>query len=122
MSNSRVALIHDYLTQYGGAERVLEELALLFPDAPIFTLLYDERATGGAFAGRTIYTSFLQKLPGISSWYRLFPVLMPLAIERFDLSAYDIVISSSSSFAKGVLTREDSLHICYCHTPTRFAV
>lgn len=121
MSNSRVALIHDYLTQYGGAERVLEELALLFPNAPIFTLLYDERATGGAFAGRTIYTSFLQKLPGISSWYRLFPVLMPLAIERFDLSAYDIVISSSSSFAKGVLTREDALHICYCHTPTRFA-
>jgi len=117
----RIALVHDYLTQYGGAERVLEELALLFPDAPIFTLLYDEAATGGAFADRVIHTSFLQKFPGIHSWYRFFPVLMPLAIERLNLSAYDVVISSSSSFAKGVLTREDALHICYCHTPTRFA-
>lgn len=117
----RVALVHDYLTQYGGAERVLEELALLFPDAPIFTLLYDEEATGRAFAGRTIHTSFLQRLPFASSWYRLLPIVMPLAIERFDLSAYDVVISSSSSFAKGVITREDAIHICYCHTPTRFA-
>lgn len=117
----RVALVHDYLTQYGGAERVLEELALMFPDAPIITLLYDEQATGGAFAERTIHTSFLQKLPVPRAWYRFFPVLMPIAIERFDLSAYDLVISSSSSFAKGVLTREDALHLCYCHTPTRFA-
>lgn len=121
MSTMRIALVHDYLTQYGGAERVLEELALIFPNAPIFTLLYDEGATGGAFAGRVIHTSFLQKLPGIHSWYRFFPVFMPLAIERLNLSAYDVVISSSSSFAKGVLTREDALHLCYCHTPTRFA-
>ena len=117
----RVALIHDYLTQLGGAERVLEAFAELFPRAPIYTLMYDEGATKGRFAGRIIRTSFLQKLPLVRKHHRLFPPFMPTAVEQFDLSAYDLVISDSASFAKGVITRPESLHICYCHTPTRFA-
>ena len=117
----KVALVHDYLIQYGGAERVLAELCLLFPNAPIYTLLYDKKATGGAFSHTTIHTSFLQKFLRVKSHYRFFPFLMPLAIEQFDFSEYDLVISSSASFAKGIITREHTLHICYCHTPMRFA-
>lgn len=117
----RVALVHDYLTQYGGAERVLEVLCEMFPNAPIFTLLYDEEGTRGVFADRRIVTSFLQRIPFVRTHHRLFPPLMPLAIEQFDLSAYPLVISDSASFAKGIITRPETMHICYCHTPTRFA-
>ena len=117
----KVALVHDYLVQYGGAERVLAELSLLFPQAPIYTLLYDEQHTGGAFSHTTIHTSFLQNVVRKKAYYRLFSFLMPLAMEQFDLSEYDLVISSSASFAKGVITREHTTHICYCHTPMRFA-
>ncbi|MBU1102800.1 glycosyltransferase [Patescibacteria group bacterium] len=116
----RVALVHDYLNQYGGAERVLEAFCEIWPEAPIFTLIYDERRTGGAFAGRKIKTSFLQKVPLVKKHHRPFLMLMPLAIEQFDLSKYDLVISDSASFAKGVITRPKTLHICYCHTPTRY--
>lgn len=116
----RVALVHDYLNQYGGGERVLEALSSLFPAAPIYTLFYDKERTGFAFEGRDIRTSFLQKIPFISRAHHLFPVLMPLGIESFDFSSYDLVISSSASFAKGIITRPETLHICYCHTPTRY--
>lgn len=116
----RVALVHDYLNQYGGAERVLEAFCEIWPEAPIFTLIYDERRTGGAFADRKIKTSFLQKAPFVKAHHRPFLMLMPLAIEQFDLSRYDLVISDSASFAKGVITRPKTLHICYCHTPTRY--
>ncbi|MBU3901194.1 glycosyltransferase [Patescibacteria group bacterium] len=116
----RVALVHDYLNQYGGAERVLEAFCELWPDAPIFTLIYDKRRTGGAFEGQKIRTSFLQKTPLVKSHHRPFLMLMPLAIEQFDLSKYDLIISDSASFAKGVITRPGALHICYCHTPTRY--
>ncbi len=116
----RVALVHDYLNQYGGAERVLEAFCEIWPDAPIFTLVYDKERTGGAFASRKIKTSFLQNIPLVKSHHRPFLMLMPLAIEQFDLSKYDIVVSSSASFAKGVITRPETLHICYCHTPTRY--
>ena len=102
----RVALVHDYLIQCGGAERILAELGLLFPSAPIYTLLYDNNATGGAFSHRTIHTSFLQGILRKKSYYRFFPFLMPFAIEQFDFSEYDLVISSSASFAKGIITRE----------------
>ncbi|MEX0870064.1 MAG: glycosyltransferase [Candidatus Spechtbacterales bacterium] len=117
----KVALVHDYLIQYGGAERVLEEFSNLFPHAPIYTLVYDEAATGYAFESRQIRTSFLQRIPNPASNYRLFPLLMPLAIESFDLSDYDLVISSSASFAKGVVATDKALHISYCHTPMRYA-
>ncbi len=116
----RVALIHDYLTQYGGAERVLEEFANVFPDAPIYTLVYDAASTGYAFEGRDIRTSFLQKIPKVEQTYRHLPLFMPTAVENFDLSAYDLVVSSSASFAKGVITTK-GMHVCYCHSPMRYA-
>jgi len=116
----RVALVHDYLNQYGGAERVLEALCEIWPEAPIFTLIYDQHRTGSAFEGRKIKTSFLQKIPFVKSHHRPFLMLMPLGIEKFDLSKYDLVISDSASFAKGVIVRPKTRHICYCHTPTRY--
>ncbi len=117
----KVALVHDYLVQNGGAERVLEVIAELFPSAPIYTLLYDRELMQGRFCDRVIKTSFLQKLPFARTRHRLFPPLMPLAIEQFDLSSYDLVISDSSSYAKGVITSPETLHICYMHTPMRYA-
>ncbi len=116
----KIALVHDYLTQYGGGERVLQVLCELFPDAPIYTLLYNEEATGKVFQGRTIHTSFLQKIPFSRRYHRLFPLLMPLAIEQFDFSDFDTVISVSASFAKGIITKPGTRHINYCLTPTRF--
>lgn len=117
----RVALVHDYMVQYGGAERVLEVLSEMFPKAPIYTLIHDPSQLYGAFSDRTIRTSFLQKLPFAKTHHRIFPILMPLAVEDLDLSAYDIVISSSNSYTKGIITRPDAIHICYCHTPMRYA-
>jgi len=116
----RVALVHDYLNQYGGAERVLEALCEIWPEAPIFTLIYDKQRTGLAFEGRKIKTSFLQKIPFVRAHHRPFLMLMPLGVEKFDLSKYDLVISDSASFAKGVIVRPKTRHICYCHTPTRY--
>ncbi|MFA6522710.1 MAG: glycosyltransferase [Patescibacteria group bacterium] len=116
----KVALVHDYLCQYGGAERVLEALQALFPEAPTFVLLYDKDAMGGRFGHREIRTSFLQKIPGALSHLRWLLPLMPTATECYDLSEYDVIISSSSAFSKGIITRPDAIHICYCHTPTRY--
>ena len=116
-----VALVHDYLNQYGGAERVLEALAEVFDNAPIYTLIYDSKITDKIFPGRKIQASFLQKIPFIKSHHRFFPPLMPLAVEKFDLSHYDLVISDSAAFSKGIITNPETLHICYCHTPTRYA-
>lgn len=115
----RLALVHDYLTQLGGAERVLSALMKLFPHAPVFTLLHDSEELP-EFSGRRLKTSWLQKIPGAPRKHRAFPLLMPLAIEQFDLSAYDVVLSASHSFGKGVLTGANTLHISYCFTPTRY--
>ena len=117
----KVALVHDYLVQYGGAERVLECFAEIFPKAPIYAMVYDKKLMKGAFADKKIITSFLQKIPFIGSHHRLFPLLMPMAIESFDLSKFDLVLSDSNSYAKGVITAPRALHICYCHTPMRYA-
>ncbi len=117
----KIALVHDYLVQYGGAERVLECFCELFPYAPIYTLIYDKEATHGIFEGKRIYTSFLQKFPFSKKKHRIFPLLMPLGIEQFDFSKYDIVLSDSSSYAKGIITGPDTIHICYMHTPMRYA-
>ena len=117
----KVALVHDYLTQYGGAERVLAALCELFPRAPIYTLIYNRKLTGGAFDERIIRTSFLQDIPFSQSSHRLFSPLMPLAIERFDLSHYDLVISDSSGYAKGIVSKPGTYHLSYCHTPLRYA-
>ncbi len=117
----RVALVHDYLTELGGAERVLQALCELFPHAPIYTLIYDEKATGGLFKERRIHTSFLQRMPYARSRHRNYAWLMPLAVEQFDLSKYDLVISDSASYAKGIVTKPHTVHISYCHTPIRYA-
>ncbi len=99
---------------------MLQVLCSLYPEAPIYTLLYDRNATGGVFDGKVIYTSFLQKIPFAKKHHRVFPLLMPLAMEQFDFSEYDTVISISASFAKGILTKPSTKHICYCLTPPRF--
>lgn len=116
----RVALVHDHLAQDGGAERVLKVLADLFPEAPIYTLLYEKKNIIDRYHGRQIETSIIQKLPGGISNYQWYMPFMPMAVEFFDLNGYDLVVSDSSSFAKGVITSNKTLHICYCHTPTRY--
>ena len=116
----KIALIHDHLTQEGGAEKVLKTFQEIFPEAPTYTLFYDQKKLGSLFLGKDIRTSFLQKIPGATKNYQWFLPLMPTATESYDLMNYDVVISSCSALAKGVITRSNSLHICYCHTPTRY--
>ncbi len=117
----RVALVHDFLLDLRGAERVFLQLCELWPEAPIYTAVYDERGTEGRFAGREIHSSFLQRLrPTARNFRALFP-LYPAAIESFDLSAYDLVVSSSSAWAHGVLCPESTVHVSYCHNPFRYA-
>lgn len=116
----KIALVHDYLNQYGGAERVLEVLCRMFPDAPIYTTLYSEQATNGVFCKRDIRFSFLQNIPFVKRYHHAFPFLMPLAVERFDFSEFDVVLSVSHSFAKGVITKPSTKHVSYCLTPPRY--
>lgn len=118
----RVAVVHDWLYTYGGAERVLRSILHCFPNADVFTLFDTmtdgDRARVGFQSART---SFLQRMPAISRRHRLYLPLMPIAIEQFDLSSYDVVISSSYAVAKGVLTGPDQLHLSYIHSPMRYA-
>ncbi|APZ42832.1 glycosyltransferase family 4 protein [Acidihalobacter ferrooxydans] len=118
----RVALVHDWLTVYAGAERVLEQLLALYPEADLFAvcdfLPEDQR---GFLGGRTPHTTFIQHLPGAQRRYRSYLPLMPLAIEQLDLSGYDLVISDPHAVAKGVLTGPHQLHVSYVHTPMRYA-
>ncbi len=114
------ALVHDWLTTIAGSEKVLEEMYRLYP-SPIYTLLTDRDALGDSpLVGGDISTSFIQKLPFARRKYRSYLPLFPMAIEGFDLSGYDVILSSSHAVAKGVLKRSDQLHICYCHTPMRY--
>jgi glycosyltransferase involved in cell wall biosynthesis len=117
----KIAFVHDYLVQYGGAERVLECFGELYPYAPIYTILHNKEAMHGVFNDKRVYTSYLQNFPFARKWHRIFPLLMPPAIEQFDFSDYDVVVSDSSSYAKGIITRPETLHICYMHTPMRYA-
>lgn len=118
----RVAIVHDWLVTYAGSERVLEELLVLYPEAEIFTLVdFLPREARGFLDGRRIHTSFLQRLPGVRRRYRHYLPLMPLAVEQFDLRGFDLVISSSHAVAKGVLTGPGQTHVCYCHSPMRYA-
>ena len=119
--NKKVALVHDFLNQSGGAERVLEALAEMFPTAPIYTILYDPEKMRGKFAGRDIRTSFFQKLPKcLRKRYKFLLPLLPTAPETFDLRDFDLVISSSGAWSKGIVTRLDTVHIAYIHSPMRF--
>ena len=118
----KVAVVHDFLYTYGGAERVLEQILDVFPQADVFALFDFVPAGERDFLrGRPVTPSFLQKIPGARRRHRLFLPLMPLAVEQLDVSGYDLVVSSSYVAAKGVITRPDQLHVCYCHTPVRFA-
>ncbi|RFC42106.1 MAG: Glycosyltransferase involved in cell wall bisynthesis [Verrucomicrobia bacterium] len=117
----RVAVVHDWLPEVGGAERVLGEILNVLPQADVFSLLDFIPASERAFLqGKRIKTSFLQKMPGARRFYRAYLPLMPLAVESFDLSAYDLILSSSYAVAKGLLSGPDQLHLCYCHSPMRY--
>lgn len=118
----KVAIIHDWLVVYAGAEKVLEHLLDLWPDADLFSLVdFLEEGDRGFLKGRTPKTSFIQKLPMARRKYRQYLPLMPLAIEQFDLSGYDVIISSSHAVAKGVITSPSQTHISYVHSPMRYA-
>jgi glycosyltransferase involved in cell wall biosynthesis len=118
---SRVALVHDFLVDVRGAERVFLALCDLFPEADLFTAVYDEEGTEGRFAHRTLHTSFLQRLRPNARTFRALLPLYPAAMESLDLRGYDLVISSSSAWAHGVIPDEDAVHVCYCHNPFRYA-
>ena len=116
----KVVLVHDHLAQDGGAEKVLKVFAEMFPEAPIYTLLFEKDNVDKYYKDKQIATSIIQKLPGGIKHYQWYMPFMPMAVEFFDLSNYDLILSDSSSFAKGVITKTDALHIDYCHTPTRY--
>ncbi len=118
----RVAIVHDWLVVQGGAEKVLDALLELYPHADVFTLVdYLEPGQRGRLEEHHVHTSLIQRLPGARRFYRHLLPLMPYAVEQFDLRGYDLVISSSHAVAKGVITHPDQQHICYCHTPMRYA-
>jgi glycosyltransferase involved in cell wall biosynthesis len=116
----KVALVHDYLNQMGGAERVVLALHEIFPDAPIYTSIYDPQRVDPAFQKMDIRTSFMQKFPLVTKHHQPYLPFYPFAMESLDLRAYDLVLSSSSAFGKGVITKPETMHICYCHTPMRW--
>ena len=118
----KVAIVHDFLFKLGGAERVVKELADLFPDAPIYTLVYDEEKCGRDFPRERVVTSSLSRYPGFLQKRPQYLLgKMPQAIEEFDLSKYDLVISSSGAFSHGAITGPQTKHLCYCHSPMRYA-
>jgi glycosyltransferase involved in cell wall biosynthesis len=118
---SRVALVHDFLLDMRGGERVFACLCDIWPQADIFTAVYDEEGTEGRFASRRVHTSFLQRLRPSAKNFRAFLPLYPAAIESLDLSGYDLVVSSSSAWAHAVMCDEHAVHVSYCHNPFRYA-
>jgi glycosyltransferase involved in cell wall biosynthesis len=120
LAGLRVAITHYWFNGYGGGERVVEALAEIFPQADFFSLIAAEEHALPALRGRRLTTSFVGRIPGAKRWHRHFLPLYPLALEQFDFSAYDLVISSESGPAKGVITAPQTCHICYCHSPMRY--
>lgn len=118
----RVAIVHDDLVQWGGAERVLLGLSDIYPKAPIFTSVFNfgNKELVERFRNKKVVTSFIQKIPGWNYLYKSFFLIYPFAFEQFDLGKYDMVISNCTRFAKNILTKAGTIHICYCHTPPRF--
>jgi len=121
--NLKTAIVHDWFTTYAGSERCVESFTNIWKDADIFSLVdfLDARNRQTILKGKNAKTSFVQKLPFANKYHRHYFPIFPLAIEQFDLSSYDLVISSSHAFAKGILTNSSQLHICYCYTPIRYA-
>ena len=120
MSQARIALVHDYLNQYGGAERVLESFHGLYPDAPVYTSIYAPEQMPAQYREWKIEVSFMQNLPFIHRHHQPYVLLYPRAFDRLRLEGFDLVLSSSSAFAKGVRAPIGVPHICYCHSPMRF--
>lgn len=117
---SKIALVHDYFIQMGGAEKVAEQLQTLFPDAPMFSTVDQRMPTPAALQNCAAKTSWMQKLPINKQNHRHYFLLYPFAVESLDLSAYDLILSSTSGYAKGVRKKKGAIHICYCHTPMRW--
>jgi glycosyltransferase involved in cell wall biosynthesis len=116
----RVALVHDYLNQLGGAERVFAHIARAFPDAPVYTALYDRAVSESVVAPERVRTSALASLPGANRYFRYLAPLYPRTFESFDLSGYDTIVSSTTAWAKGVIVPPHAVHVCYTHTVSRF--
>lgn len=117
----RVALVHDYLNQRGGAERVFAHIARAYAPAPVYTALFDPKETGDLVDARRVRTSYLARIPGANRYFRYFAPLYPSAFEAFDLRGYDTIVSSTTAWAKGVIVPPDAVHICYINTVSRFA-
>ena len=115
-----MALVHDWLTGMRGGEKCLEVLCELYPEADLFTLVHIPGTVSKVIEDRRIVTSFIQKLPMVRSRYRSYLPFFPSAIERLNVHDYDLVLSTSHCVAKGVIPREDAMHLCYCHTPMRY--
>ncbi len=120
LNSLKIAIVCDWLTSSGGAEKVILSMHRMFPNAPIYTALYNQERVKG-FEDAKIITSYLQKIPGASKKHQLLISQMPRAFESFNLDQYDIVLSSSHACAKGVITNPATMHICYCHSPMRYA-
>jgi len=118
----RIAIVHEWLVEYAGAERALEQIIKVFPEADLYsTVDFIPEKGRGFIMNKHVKTTFIQKIPFARKWYRYYLFLMPMAVEQHDLSGYDLIISSSHAVAKGVITGPDQLHICYCYSPIRYA-
>jgi glycosyltransferase involved in cell wall biosynthesis len=120
-SKIRVALVHDYLNQRGGAERVFARIAQAWPEAPIYTALYDERLSGEAFSAQRVRSSYLARIPLANRYFRALAPFYPHAFESFDLRQFDAIVSSTTAWAKGVRFARTAVHVCYINTVSRFA-
>jgi glycosyltransferase involved in cell wall biosynthesis len=120
LAHARIAIVHYWFVSYRGGERVVEAMASMFPQADLFSLVVDPESLPDSLRNRAIATSFLQRLPGSRRWHRHLLPFYPFALEQFDLSGYDLVLSSESGPAKGVLTSAQTCHVCYCHSPMRY--
>lgn len=120
LSSLRVAIVHYWFVGRAGGERVVEALGDIFPQADLFSLIVDPAVLSPKLRDRRLTTSFLQRIPGIRKFHRHTLMLQPLALEQFDMSGYDLVLSSESGPAKGVITSPGTLHVCYCHSPMRY--
>ncbi len=118
----KVAIVHDWLVAWSGAEKVLEQMLKIWPHAEVFTMVNSfDKPLPSVLQNKVIHTSFIQKMPFGKKCYRHYLPLMPFAVEQFDLSKFDLVLSSSHAVAKGVITGPDTLHLCYCYSPMRYA-
>ena len=119
----KLAIVHEWFVNYMGSEKCVESFVNLYNDAEIFALVdhLNKQDREKILKGKNVNTSFIQKLPFSKTKYRSYLPFFPLAIEQLDISGYDVVLSSSHAVAKGVLTNANQLHICYCHTPIRYA-